>query len=334
MNGNIEGGSVHIENERKPRYRLMITRHAERLPSGELSPEGIEHAKRKGVVMKDAEVLKAYASDHASGRAIKTGDLISKESGITSRLTGEQYRTRAVKDIQYDILKPDLYHLIPLLKLMIEEPTLEQAFLMPKLKDQIDDAIAKDKEKIVCKKDSAGNPMIDMEKLPVDIQMQIAPIRQKNQKIAFSKFLNEYPEAVHRLAIGLGHQLVYEMKIADRYSDMRDMFESPPEKDVILNTATHGLFTESLLREAGIFVQPDGQEIQGIQDFESDAIGGFIQPAESIYLDIADPTNIPDRIPVSFEGSHRPQNGQIFIDKQKLAKLDQDYMEWKKTASK
>ena len=64
------------EAEKKPRYRFMITRHAERLPSGELSPEGIEHAKRKGVVVKEAEVIKAYASDHPSGRAYQTGDLI------------------------------------------------------------------------------------------------------------------------------------------------------------------------------------------------------------------------------------------------------------------
>lgn len=334
MENAIEMGTEPREVEKKPRYRLMITRHAERLPSGELSPEGIEHAKRKGIIMKDAEVLKAYASDHKSGRAVKTGDLISKESGIKSELTGEQYRTRTVKDIQYDILEPDLYYLIPKLKLLIEEPTLEEAFLIPELKAEIDDAVAKDSAKIICKKDSKGNPMIDMEKLPVDVQMQIAPLRQKNQKTAFEKFLNEYPEAVHRLAIGLGHQLAYELKIADRYSDMRDMLEAPPKKDVILNTATHGLFTESLLQEAGILVKPDGQEVHGITNFQGDEIGGFFQPAESIYLDIDDPTKIPERIPVSFEGSNRPENGRVFIDRQKLEKLDQDYLEWRKTSDK
>lgn len=323
-----------MEDENVPRYRLMITRHAERLPSGELSPEGIEHAKKKGAIMQNAEVLKAYASDHKSGRAIKTGDLISKESRIKSELTGEQYPTRTVKDIQYDILEPDLYHLIPKLKLIIEVPTLAEAFLIPELKKQIDEAVDKDRAKIVCKQDSNGNPMIDMEKLPVDIQMQIAPLRQKNQKKGFEKFLNEYPEAVHRLAMGLGHQLAYELKIAAGYADMRDMFESPPQKDVILNTATHGLFTESLLREAGIFVQPDGQEILGIQDFQSAEIGGFIQPAEAIYLDIDDPSHVPNRIPVSFEGTHRPQSGRVFIDRKKLEKLDQDYLEWKKTSTK
>ena len=36
----------------------MITRHAERLPSGELSPEGIEHAKQKGAIVKGAEGFK------------------------------------------------------------------------------------------------------------------------------------------------------------------------------------------------------------------------------------------------------------------------------------
>ena len=46
--------------------------------------------------------------------------------------------------------------------------------------------------------------MIDMEKLPVDIQMKIAPIRQKYQKVGFEKCLRDYPEVVYRMAMGLG----------------------------------------------------------------------------------------------------------------------------------
>ena len=47
-----------IEAEKIPRYVIMITRHAERLPSGKLSPDGVAHAKAKGEKLKDVEVLK------------------------------------------------------------------------------------------------------------------------------------------------------------------------------------------------------------------------------------------------------------------------------------
>mgnify|MGYP001566331759 CR=1 FL=1 len=328
-----EIGSSPVEVEKTPRYRFMITRHAERLPSGELSPEGIEHAKQKGAIVKGAEVLKAYASDHASKRAFKTGDLISAESGVKSEASGKQYATREVPDIQYDVLKPDLYHIIAGLKLLIEEPTLAEAFSEPELKKLIDEAVAKDMEKIVSKKGSDGQLMIDMEKLPVDIQMKIAPIRQKYQKVGFEKCLRDYPEVVYRMAMGLGHQLTEEFKIAERYSKVRKADRKPAQKDVILNTATHGLFTESLLMKAGIYVKPDGQEIQDmkVEDFQNKDFGGFVQPGESIYLDVEDPAKIPEKIPVNFEGANRPQSGRVFINRKKLGMLNKDYLEWKKS---
>lgn len=318
------------EVEKKPRYRFMITRHAERLPSGELSPEGIEHAKRKGTAVKDAEVLKAYASDHASKRAFQTGDMISAKSGIKSPLTEEQYKTKTVPDIQYDVLKPDHYHLLMELKVLIEKPTLAEAFADPVLKEEIEAAVEKNREKIVCKKDAEGNSMIDIEKLPVNIQMKIAPIRQKYQRVAFKIFLDEQHEGVKRLAMGLGHQLIHEMRVAGRYDKMREGENNSPQKDVILNTATHGLFMESLLQKAGILVKEDGTEVEGVTDWESPEIGGYLQPSESIYLDIDDPNKIPARIPVIFEGANRPKAGRVFIDRAKLEQLDKDYLQWKK----
>ena len=75
-----------------------------------------------------------------------------------------------------------------------------------------------------------------------------------------------------------------------------------PKKDIVVNINTHGLFTESLLKSAGIFIKSNGEEIHGIDDMSADDLGGYIQPAESIYLDIGiDPSNIPERIPVIFE---------------------------------
>lgn len=85
----------NIESERPLKYEIVFTRHAERLPSGELSPEGLEHAKQRGREFgEQAETLKGYASDHPSRRAVDTADIISGESGIKSPLTGEQYKTR------------------------------------------------------------------------------------------------------------------------------------------------------------------------------------------------------------------------------------------------
>lgn len=316
------------EQEKYPHYRFMITRHAERLPSGELSPEGIEHAKRKGVIMAQAEVLKAYASDHKSGRAVMTGDLISKESGVTSPVTGEQYATRQVEDIQYDVLKPDLYHVIPELKLLIEKPTLEEAYQDEELKGLIEAEIRSNSS--IMKKNSDGNPMVDIEKLSTDVQKRIAPIRQKYQRVAFDEVFAKQPETVHRMAFGLAHQLVHEMDIAHRYANQRGRVNKKPQKDVILNTATHGLFIESLLREAGLVHRDDGNVTLGVMDFDIE-IAGYIQPAESVYLDIKDMNNIPENIPIVFEGQHRPHPGKIFIRRSRLEELNQDYKKWKKS---
>lgn len=299
------------EEEKPPHYKFMITRHAERRPDGQLTEEGVEHAKRKGQFVGDAEVLKAYGSDHPSGRALKTGDLISRESGIKSPATGEPYATREVSGIQYDILEPDLYHIIPEAKNLIEEATLKELGMSTE-------------------RDEKGRLKINIEKLPVEEQLKIAPVRQKYQKLGFEYLLSN-KDGVHRLAIGLAHQLVREFEIAKRYDNGRKIANDPPEKDVVINTATHGMFMESILKEAGIMVKEDGSDERGVTDFESERFGGYIQPAESIYLDVEDPAKMPEKIPVIFEGENRPKPGVIFIDRKKLENLNNDYVEWKRS---
>lgn len=329
MGESIERGAI-VEVKNKPRFLQMITRHAERLPSGELSPAGIAHAKAKGERLgQQAEVLKGYASDHASKRAFDTSENISEQSGITSGLTGKRYATRYAPDIQYDVLKPDLYHVVPDAKLVIETATLDDiAKNDPDLMQEINEAVEKSREAIMVKTDKAGNPMMDIEKLPKEIQIKIGPVRQKYQRLAFEYCLN-IPEVTHRMAIGLAHELVRQHPVIERYARYRDKAQKIPEKDVILNTTSHGMFVESLLKEAGIYVKPDGTEVHGIVDFENPEFGGFIQPAESVYLEIDDPSHIPERIPVIFEGEHRPK-GKIFIDREKLRGLDRDYQAWHK----
>ena len=79
-----------IERERQPGYVINISRHAERLPSGELAPEGVERAKKFGQELgQTAEVVKGYASDHPSKRAYATAELVSRASGVTSPVREE-----------------------------------------------------------------------------------------------------------------------------------------------------------------------------------------------------------------------------------------------------
>ncbi len=311
-----------VEAEAKPHYSIYITRHAERLPSGELTPEGIAHAKAKGEAFKEVEVLKQYASDHPSGRAYETAENIGGEAGIASPQTGERYKTKKVKGIQYDQLPPNV---LKDAKLLIEGATLAEIYKEhPELAALIDDAVAHDLTGAMMKKDASGQPMVDIEKLPKDIQLQIGPIRQKHQKEGFQQVI-ENPEAVNNLASGLSHQLVEKQEILARYAAGREKKKAPAKKDVVININTHGLFAESLLKRAGIFVRSDGAEVHGINDLDTPEFGGYLQPAQSIILDLgADPNNIPERIPVIFEG--RKIDGQIFLDKSKLEELDHDYL--------
>lgn len=313
--------STNIESEKLPHYIIMITRHAERLPSGELSPEGVAHAKTKGEKLKNVEVLKSYASDHPSGRTYETAESIGEKANIKSPLTHKRYKTRTVKGIQYDALDPSIKKKA---KLLIEEATLSEIYSeYPKLAQLIDSEIKKE-NKILTKIDSRGETMVDIEKLSKNIQRQIAPIRQKNQKFGFEKILDN-PKAVKSMAMGLSHQLVGKAKILARYSQYRKAKNNAPKKDIAININTHGLFTESLLKNTGIFIKPNGEKIHGIDNINTDDLGGYVQPAESIYLDIgADPNNIPEQIPVTFE-KKRDINGRVYIDRSKLEQLDKDF---------
>ncbi len=293
---------IKQEKEEKPRYRLMVSRHAERLPSGSLSSEGIEFSRRKGVKIGEAtEVLKGYASDEKTKRTSLTSDLVSESSGIISPLTKKQYKTHIVEDIQYSVFNPDLTFLLERGKKITDEATIKELGL------------------------PEGTIL---EELSQEEQIKIAPIRQKNQELGF-KSLFDYPEAIHRMAIGLAHQLIHEIKLFDRYKKIREK-NKPLEKDAILNTISHGMFFEALFLEAG-YIKDEKGALSKIDryDFEDPNFGGLIMPSESFFLEIKDPQGVPDKIPVSFERRNRPKEGVIFIDKNRLLKLAEEYEEWK-----
>ncbi len=317
-----------IERERQPRYVINISRHAERLPSGELAPEGVESAQKFGQELgQTAEVVKGYASDHLSKRAYATAELASQASGVTSpvraaakahkerlgsgfdQATG--YVTREVSDIQYDILKPGgLAKRVATVTDKINEATLREAGLSTE-------------------RDEQGKLRIAIDALPAGEQLRLAPIRQKYQEQGLSEVLKD-PAVVERLAMGLGHQVVHQLELLKRYSGVRKAAEQPVEKDVVLNTTSHGMFGESLLMKAGIYRKSDGQEVP-IDDWGDPELnlGPVIQPAESYYLQVDDPSNVPHRIPVLFRGADRPPQGTIFIDTAKLLALEETYQQWK-----
>lgn len=298
-----------VEAREKPKFCFMITRHAERLPAGELSEEGKELARNKGQELSKNKVLKGYASDHKSRRAYDTAELITQESGTSSPNTGKPYKTRMVEGIQYGILEPEFKHLLVRAKDMIDTATLQDAGYSTEC-------------------DEEGKLKVDIDKLSIEEQTKLAPLRTEKQRLGLD-LLMENRDAVHRMAVGLAHQLVKELKITKKYDELRTHKDKPLKDGVIINTVTHGAFMESLLMEAGVQKDSKGQKKEGAVNIKSEEFGGYIQPGESIYFDVADVDNLPDYIPVYFENQSRP-NDVLFIDKRKLMKLALEYSEREK----
>jgi len=294
---------------------VMLTKFGSTLygtdtPESDVDYKGIYLPTKRQVILQDfKKTLNHHTSDEKSNRTFITGDLISEKSGIKSELTGKQYATRKVEDIQYGILNPDLKNVLSRTSDLINEETLRE--------------LGESTER-----DEAGKLKVDLTRLPD--QEKIAPIRAKNQIVGFRYILGEEnDEAVTRMAMGLAQQLNHEFEMAGRYDRRyRDGENSNVKKDTVLNTVTHGMFMESLLKKAGVMIGRDGRE-NPISDFESEDFGGFINTNESIYLDIEDPNNLPDKIPVRFEGGNRPAADRVFIDRMKLLELGNGYKKWK-----
>ncbi len=308
----------------KPLYKILLTRHAERLPSGALSPDGIEAAKRKGESLFDAEIVKAYASDDKSKRTVVTGDIISQESDTTweyedreGNTQEKSFTTREVSDIGYDVFKPDLYNYLKTTGSITDVATVEEL-----------DGLA-GKDEFAWVKDTArtteGKFAVGWEDLSQEQQIQVAPIRARNQRVGYD-WLLQHEDVVHRAAFCAAHQLLKRISVAGRHAQFRDHMQSSPENDVIMNIVTHRIFTESLLLQAGYITGEDG-EMHSIKDINE--FGGWLEPLESIEVDFEDPANIPAKIPVIFEKEGRPQRGTVFLDLEKMKQLDKEYLEWK-----
>jgi hypothetical protein len=300
---NIEQNIIgNPENKETPGYKLMVSRHGDPLLDGNLAPAGIEGSMEKGKKLgKSAEVLKGYASDIEPNRAYLTSELIAEASEINSPSTGKRYKTRRKKGIQYNVLEPDLMGLLKKASKVTDDVTIRELGL------------------------AEGTVLKD---LPKEEQERIDPIRQKNIKFGFREL---HPEAIHRMSIGLAHQLAHEMKLISLYNDLRKEENKPLEKDVILNTVTHGMFPESLFLEAGYIKTRDGSFKKiSKDDIDSPNFGGLFLPSEFFLLEIKDPKNIPNKIPVIFGSEGRPEEGATFMDKKRLLELADEYKELKK----
>lgn len=292
--------------EGEPRWRFVITRHTERLPSGEVSSQGMADSQAKGRAWAGAEILKAYTSDHAKKRAFVTGKEISEASGVTSPVREDKddavYRTVERPGLQYDGVLGRRYR-----------PLIDEA------KRTIDEATCIE----------AGLPLdTDLEKVPRDLGEKLAPIRKKHQVLGV-KNLIDHPEVSRRMAAGLAHALLREFDVAARYKQKREQGqESKPVKgEVILNTVTHGAFPESLFKYALVVKRPDGTRVEGLDNPLTEEFGGLIQPNESLSLDVDDPGAIPDEIPVRFE-QPRLVGSQALVSLAEMRKLDAYYNEF------
>jgi hypothetical protein len=306
-----EGLIPENQAEKKPKYRLGITRHADRMPSGKLTPDGVEKASQKGARNKgNVKVYKAYASTDKSKRALDTAKLISEGTDAKSPLTGQRYKTRTVKDIEYGVLKPEYSGELKKASDMINEATLNELGLSTERNEK-------------------GELLIDLTNLPDEEQIKIGPTRKANQPVGM-RYVIDKPEVMHRIAMGMANQLSDKLELVKRYDRRFKQGEGNElEGDAILDINTHGLFMESVLQTAGVRVKEDGSTEEGINNFEDESFGGYLDPAESVYIDIDDPQNMPKLLPVVFEREGRPGPGQIFIDRDKLLKLQEDYKKWR-----
>lgn len=320
---------ARISNEgevgEKHYYHLRVMRHAPRMASGELRPEGIEKARGFGVTLEDSQVVKGYASTEKTGRTVMTADLVSEGSGVESPLKKlridelkehdefdkanqikPRYETRRVQGIDYDAVDKDLLKIVVK---AIDRATLEELHRVYgwsveglDLKNPPEDMSEKDK-------------------------ILIAEVRQKNQEVGFEMLVQE-PVAVHQMAIGLAHQMIDKLELMGRYDKAEEKIgddEADQKGDVNIDLTSHGMFMESILMEAGVSQDTDGDHPHKINDFKE--IGGYFQTNESFYLDLEDPKNIPDLIPVVFDSPERPGKGKIFVEKNRLALLDIEYRE-------
>jgi hypothetical protein len=278
------------------KVRIIFTRHAERLPSGKLSPEGLKHAKDKGrALSKQATVLFSYASNHPSKRAYDTAKVIADASGIAKPAPDTGTLIEEVEDFSYDVFKPELKQHLSEAKDRIDAATLAEIGLSTE-------------------RDVNGELKIKLEDLPTDQQIEIARIRQKNQKLGFDLWLSR-PDVVHRLAICMAHRLVDEINGSQKY----ESYES-----VILHNVGHGCFAESLLLEGGI------HEAQSKVSLKDQRIG-YIQPLESFYFEIETGKGLPELIPLYIQKNDGSIIKNLHLSYYKLRQLNDNYNKWSKS---
>ncbi|MFA6908411.1 MAG: hypothetical protein WC289_00815 [Patescibacteria group bacterium] len=303
MNRREQGMRVESsqEGERKPRLEIMITRHANRTPTGELTPEGVQAMQDKGRSLAEtAEIVKGRSSREKTDRAFKTVDSMSRESGTASPLTGEHYSARRREGLFYDVAGP--------LKSHVDAQTAI-----------IDAAVKKD------------HPDYD----PADKKW--AKIRETYQPVGMENMVND-PEIMHILAMGMASNVQQAEKTGAEYIrkrtgavDAQRDSARPIEKDIVMPIGTHAGFSEAFIKKTLIRTTADGERRGFDATIDDDgnahmekAVGGIFAPTESIRFGHEVGESAPDRMPVTFENNRFEGEG-TFIDNQAVAKLAEQY---------
>lgn len=316
MNNHLERRIILPENKEKegPRQVFLITRHAERTPTGELTLDGLQAATEKGKAI-DAEVLKGYSSTESTDRAYKTLETISEASGIASpvlekaeMITEKHYKTRRRKGLAYDVAGP----------------------LEPKIKaltKLIDEAVKRDYHDY--------DPKDPKDKTQGE---KWAKIRAQYQPIGLREGVAD-EQLRHIFAMGLAAQFEQDIEVSNKYVSRRKSAlgknledARPIEKDIVLNTGTHGGFMESLINKTLVRKGTDEQEKRGFEirrDEKNDvqfekAMGDIMLPGESIKTGYPVGEKTPDMLPVEFEND-RFQGEKCFIDTKKIRLLAEQF---------
>lgn len=71
------------------------------------------------------------------------------------------------------------------------------------------------------------------------------------------------------------------------------------------------------------------EEQQERASFDIEQIGGYLNPLESFSLQIDNPNNIPDLIPIKINRNDGSSATRFFLSRNKLEGLDTDYKKWK-----
>lgn len=332
-----------IEQEKPPStIKILLARHANRTPSGELTPEGIKRATEIGSVLNTTESHKTYSSPEE--RAIDTAaiieafaarppaeiserisqpemqDYMAKRTTI-NRLTaggnvpppgkrGVGFGEREFENLYYNaIINPEI---IKGLTQKISQATLEK---WQQTHSEIDSELAR---RILFKEGISDLDPSQQTRLN-EIRPEISSLREELQYIGINELVEDLPEESHKLAMATAKNLVFVVN---------DVMKSPGQPARTALVVTHAGFANALFKEALIREYPDGEKVEGFK--KQKEIGGHTNPVEIYQLDVSlDDQGKVKRANLKFDDERKRkanlENAKISLDWEKVEKLAAEF---------